>query len=508
MSTFGKTAATASADGNPSRPLGDTLPVVRHTVRALLLSSPAFLELDPPRQRQMAEAMVKVCHTAALLIREEIECEKQAQINTTTSSVGTALAAPTNGSLRSMPRRLARAQSAGSEYSGVSASRVAGTTRAILNAVSFPRFVTELINGVFKAIIDSSQQQMNSYVELLNNVSASLEGFADSNLGSDRARAWLAENYPASFELAGEEQEEDEREKSEESSPREITLRLRPGASWPSAEALKTALGLSEEETAPTSGDPDRTLVPLARRALAKQRQQMLATMVMLGMQRIVIESGRITASMRFHIDTRSAAQDDKGSTIDFRNQINAAGSYGAGPWGVSASMTNTIGYVSTQQTQTTEEMNTDLDLNSSVELNFKTDYLPLDRLSGKDRVDLIKANSLNPEAEAKITAEARTAREKRLTQRESSESARRAELGKILKPPDPPAPLISGKEMLGSAEQARKEAAAKDPKKDSSEKKKDLPEAKKDAPAAQPSDKPADSPGDTTKIVKPPIAK
>ena len=46
---------------------------------------------------------------------------------------------------------LARAQSAGSEFSGVAASRVAGTTRDILNAVSFPRFVTELINGVFKA---------------------------------------------------------------------------------------------------------------------------------------------------------------------------------------------------------------------------------------------------------------------------------------------------------------------------------------------------------------------
>jgi hypothetical protein len=51
------------------------------------------------------------------------------------------------------------------------------------------------------------------------------------------------------------------------------------------------------------------------------------------------------------------------------------------GPAGVPlrAVMKNTIGYVSTQKQQSTEEMNTDLDLNSSVELVLKTDYLPLD---------------------------------------------------------------------------------------------------------------------------------
>jgi hypothetical protein len=39
--------------------------------------------------------------------------------------------------------------------------------------------------------------------------------------------------------------------------------------------------------------------VPFVRQSLARNRQQMLATMVQLGMQRIVIDSGRINASMR-----------------------------------------------------------------------------------------------------------------------------------------------------------------------------------------------------------------
>ena len=85
-----------------------------------------------------------------------------------------------------------------------------------------------------------------------------------------------------------------------------------------------TTLGVPPEESIEAS-NPEQ-LVPFARRYLARQRQQQLATMVMLGMQRIVIDSGRINASMRFHIDTRSAASEDKGSEFGMKNRIKAAG--------------------------------------------------------------------------------------------------------------------------------------------------------------------------------------
>ena len=74
---------------------------------------------------------------------------------------------------------------------------------------------------------------------------------------------------------------------------------------------------------------------------------------------------------MRFHIDTRSAGNEDQGSTLNFQNRAKASGSFGAGPWGVSAEVENTMGSVSTQRSQSTE-MDTDLDLNSSVDLNFR----------------------------------------------------------------------------------------------------------------------------------------
>ena len=440
----------------------DPLPLVRQTVRSLLLSSPAFRELDDEQKKQMAAAMVKVCHAAASMVREEMQSDEQV--------AGALSAERENGAFANDLREDAPAAPlATTQGFGDAANRVAGTTRSILNAVSFPRFVTELINGVFKAIVDSSQQQMHGYVELLNNVAASLDGFAGANYGPDRARQWLAERYPGSFEIIGEVLEggsrkdpNDDWETDEDESGGELTLRLRPGASPPPPETLRVDLGLGQNETIPT-GDPERTLVPLVRRALARQRQQMLATMVMMGMQRIVIDAGRITASMRFHIDTRSALNEDKASRFDFQHQSSGAASYGGGPWGVSASMTNTIGYVNTQRTQTTEELNTELDLNSSVELNFRTDYLPLDRMTGDDRAKLIRANSLNPETEARLASEAARERQSRRDNAATREASRRTQIDTDTRPRQTPRATPGAPGTVEHAERARREAQTRE---------------------------------------------
>jgi hypothetical protein len=489
--------AVTPSDAVPPPPLPEPpLPLVRQTVRDLLLSSAAFHSLDPQRRQEIAQAMVKVCHTAVALLQEEIESDKLVAAVQPQAPVPLSRAQAFGSGAP-----VAFAQSAGSEFSGVSAERVAGTTQAILNAVSFPRFVTDLINGVFKALVDTNQQQMASYVDLIKNVAATTEGFADANLGPELARQWLIERYPASFEIEGG-PDKDTAPGDREEEAQEARLRLRDGGSMPSEEALRTDLGLAPGESVPT-GDPETVLVPLARRALARQRQQVLATMVMLGLQRIVIESGRLNASMRFHIDTHSAAMEDKASQFDLRNTITASGRYGFGPWGFSATMTNTIGYVSTQKTQTSEEMNTDLDLNSSVELVFRTDYLPLDRLAGTGQRDRIRVNTLNPEAEIKAATEARTAREKRW---EASDAARRAALEKSLQPvsqPQPPKPGAPG--TVEDAEKARKEAAEKGAKKPEPQKteKKEAP----GGPSAKPPDKAA--PGSAaTKAPPPPFRK
>lgn len=419
---------------------------LRHAVRGVLEQSPGYHRLQPEHRRALAQAMVKVSSIAAGLIAEEAAAG--ASMKPARATVLEASPAP------GQPL-LARAQDAPAV--GNSADRIAGITRNVLNAVSFPRFVTDLINGVFKSMLDSNAQQMQMYVQLLNNVSASADGFERSQFSINGVRQWVADHFPDQIEYDVPETEPgDEPPDPEELA--NIRLRLRPNASMPGAEELRSVLGLGPEDSVDAS-NPEQ-LVPLARRQIARQRQQMLATMVMLGMQRIVIDSGRINASMRFHIDTRSAASDDRGTEFGMQNRVKAAGSFGVGAWGASAEVENTISFVSTQRSQNTEEINTDLELNSSVELVFKTDYLPLERLAGGPQLERIKGNTLNPDAEAKAVIGARTARDKASRDAESKRSDATI---KALAPPVPPPAKAGDKGTVADAERARADAAKKD---------------------------------------------
>lgn len=356
-------------------------------MRDVLEQAPNFHALSSEQRTALAKSMVQVSTLAAELIAEEGQAEGEIE--------------------RRAPARPAPPLAMAQEQPGFgeAANRIAGITHNVLNAVSFPRFVTDLINGVFRAMVDANQQQMQQYVQLLQAVSASAEGFERSQFGLAGVRQWVADHFSEAIEY-------DAPDPEDEPDPEEIaniTLRLRGGASMPGSAEIRATLGIPENE--PVEASNPEQLVPLARRYLARQRQQQLATMVMLGMQRIVIDSGKINAAMRFHIDTRSAASEDRGSQFGIQNRIRASGSFGVGPWGASAEAENTISYVSTQRSQNTEEINTDLELNSSVELNFHTDYLPLNRMAAQAQADRIRNATLNPAAETADPVEARNTR-------------------------------------------------------------------------------------------------
>jgi len=395
----------------------------RHGVRSLLSPQQGFAALDDGTRRELAGALARIGSVA--LDNAEAAGERPRPV-------------------------LARAQNAGSEFSGVATDRLARTTRDVLNAVSFPRFVTELITGVFKAMNDSNQQQLTAFVDLLRNVAQTTEGFADANVGVAGAREWLAERFPGSFVIEGADEEDsaddlagldpaERREREAEmQAERDAATRLvlRPGASPPSEAALRAALGVPEGEFI-AAGDPE-ALVPFARQVLARNRQQLLATMVQMGMQRIVIESGRLNASMRFHIDASSVAENDKGSTFDMRNTVEGGVGAKFGPWGVEAKVQNTIGYVTTDRTSTSEELNTSVDLDSGVELIFRTDYVPLDRLATGADANRIRVNTINPQAEADRIARER---ETQATARTAERKTRAERLDSALRTPAAPAP-------------------------------------------------------------------
>ena len=107
--------------------------------------SDGFNQLEPEKKRSLAQAMVKVSSMAAKLIAEENQAEQK--VNQSESQPDPQQQATTNNT-----PVLAQAQSQ-PEF-GESANRIAGVTRSVLSAVSFPRFVTDLVNGVFQGNVE------------------------------------------------------------------------------------------------------------------------------------------------------------------------------------------------------------------------------------------------------------------------------------------------------------------------------------------------------------------
>ena len=90
--------------------------------------------------------------------------------------------------------------------------------------------------------------------------------------------------------------------------------------------------------------------VALARLCTGRDRQAMLATMVLQGMNRVIIDDGQIEASMDLAVDARSTAEQTTAERLDTRVTTSASGSFGMGVWGASASLSATVGYVKSDE--------------------------------------------------------------------------------------------------------------------------------------------------------------
>jgi hypothetical protein len=117
--------------------------------------------------------------------------------------------------------------------------------RSLVAAVDFPAFVADLIHGVFDAVVDASIRQMEAYADLIAVVAASLDAFRDDSVSDREARERLCEHYPALCEPAS----------GTDQTPARYRQAVADGV-W---------------------------------RRHATTRQQMLATMVMMGVNRIVV---------------------------------------------------------------------------------------------------------------------------------------------------------------------------------------------------------------------------
>jgi hypothetical protein len=231
-----------------------------------------------------------------------------------------------------------------------------------------------LIHGTWDAMVDSSIRQMDSYGDLVAAISKPLAQFRDENVTANQARDWLVAQYPGDIVL-------EHQDGAATLVPRggvdEMGSGVSPG--W-----LRD-FGLQGQTLSPEL--IEEQLIPMARDRMASDRMQTLATLVMLGMNRIVVKDGSITARLRF----RASASDK--SSVDYAVGGDPANASQSGSWSTrgSTSYAAPVTKVATVgvNAQTDSELNAEMF--GEVKINFASETIPLDRFVDDARRTLLE---------------------------------------------------------------------------------------------------------------------
>lgn len=251
---------------------------------------------------------------------------------------------------------------------------IARRAGAMVDEIDFPGFVAQLVHGTFDAIVDASIRQMESYSSMVAAVAKTLDQFTEENVSPNQARDWLATRYPGDVKLL---------------LPDGSEARAEPQLA-PRAEGLMPTwlgdYGIQDEEL--STELLEQRVLPQVRLKVGGERQQLLATMVLLGMNRVVVRDGSITSKVMF----RAAAQDSAKvgyATSSDPQAVAKWGERGAMTYGAQSST-----MVSTVAVNAQNDSNVRADLFGEVKLNFVSETLPLDRLADAAKVALVQRQS------------------------------------------------------------------------------------------------------------------
>lgn len=239
---------------------------------------------------------------------------------------------------------------------------------ALSDEIDFPAFVASLVHGTFDAIVDSSIRQLESFADLVAAVAKPLDQFTQENVTLGQARAWMVEQYPRDVTLV-----EDRGDYT-----------LAPLAPQGDEELPSPAwlADFGQEGNELSAELLEETLLPLARGRVARQRLSTLSTMVLLGMQRVVVKDGSVGARLRF----RAAAADRAAVQYATSNDPGSGGSTWA-----ARGQAGAITKVSTVGINAQSDSELKAELFGDVKITFASETLPLDRFVDEAQRSLLE---------------------------------------------------------------------------------------------------------------------
>jgi hypothetical protein len=380
---------------------------VRHAVKDLLLQSKSFARLPAATQQQIAHDMTLIGDYLAApegVPGNQLPGPVQGVVGALDTAPPGSTYDQDSAQVNKIGQSGFRAQAAreGAEVAGL-----------LLQKVNFPTFCASLIQGVFHAIVKASIEQMEAYGKLVSSVAQSLSQFRDTNVSDNQGRDHMVDQFPDLFQIGTTD------DGSGNNAPR---LQLRDGVDEDAALARVnerlpidggrlTSLDMSDEET-------EQKVTLAARNQLAASRQQLLATMVMMGINRIVVTDGKIQAKILYDFQARdnrktqrSAVAYDfardqfgnvqKTSSGEFTSEVNREGGdsqsdqrdgnyYAKGTYQYAEQPILTA--MSTASETSDAALQTKASLAGVVDINFKSDYFPLEKMADSFQISRLQS--------------------------------------------------------------------------------------------------------------------
>ncbi|WP_266170727.1 hypothetical protein [Dyella subtropica] len=417
---------------DPKQPLTSAaaFDATRPEVRRLLTAIPSFLDLPDDERRRIAADTVRVLAymTDPNGVHAEIaEREAKGELPST------GLARPTEGqhsspvadsaSVRAQQlaaeamadedpvtatkRQLSKDPGfAGKDFQAGAVKQGVEQFGQMVQKVDFPKFVGGLIKNVFQAIVESSIEQMRAYGELIANVAKTTAQFMSDNISEGAGRDYLAGSCPDVLSVQAQEGSEGFDAGSSGAAAAAAPARL--VAQGDNAEQrlaeISRNYNLDPPVTDLSDDKSELRLVTAARLQMAKQRQQLLSSMVMLGINRIVITDGSINAKVIFDMRATDTAKRNHTASMQDRESQKSKETLNAhyGGWysPISADASfeaeqehvATVGSALDETSESKAEVKAKL--SGEVRVNFKSDYLPLDKMATPEMMSVIQGNS------------------------------------------------------------------------------------------------------------------
>jgi hypothetical protein len=407
---------------SPASP--ETVAAARIKIREMLTSSPAFKALPLDQQQEIARNTVRVATYLAEPDGMRLARDRYAGLPADAYAFGAA--ADPLSQAQAGPTPQVRSSSSTRDpgaFTAQAAREGAAVAGLLLDAVNFSDFVGGLIENVFHAIVKSSIEQMEAYGKLVANVAMTLNQFRDENTTQNQGRDHLVDQFPDLFEISMDSGTFDEG----------------PSARVKLKEGVDEDAALKRVQRLPVEGGPIQSLdedtiedqlVPAARTQLATSRQQLLATMVLMGINRIVVTDGRIQAKVMYDFQARDNFRRNYSATkMDYARGVSQQTMEGtsevsqdkggvstSGRWGSDDHTyekrdgtyyakgeykwtdSPVLKLMSIDTSQTDAALQTKASLSGLVDINFKSDYLALDKMADSFQIANIQ-NAARPGA-------------------------------------------------------------------------------------------------------------